>query len=109
LSDTAEPAQLHHLDWALSSSDPRIHNLLLEKSNGAFDLIFWQEISSYDVRSQAEIQNPSVNAQLAIGRQAKQITLYDPVRQSQPIAAYKNMKSIPLAIPDEPLVVEIRF
>ena len=109
LSDTAEPAQLQHIDWALSSADPRIHDLLLEKSNGVFDLIFWQEISSYDVRSQTDIQNPSVNAQLTLGRQARKITLYDPVRQAQPVGSYQNTKSVPLAIPDEPLVVEIRF
>jgi hypothetical protein len=109
LNDTAEPAQLQHMDWAINSADPHIHDLLLEKSNGVFDLIFWQEISSYDLRSQKDIENPSVSAQLTLGRQAAQITLYDPVQQSQPIGAYQNTKSIPLAIPDEPLVVEIKF
>ena len=109
LNDTAEPAQPQHMDWAINSADPHIHDLLLEKSNGVFDLIFWQEISSYDLRSQKDIENPSVSAQLTVGRQAAQITLYDPVQQSQPIGVYQNTRSIPLAIPDEPLVVEIKF
>jgi hypothetical protein len=109
LSDSAEPAQLRHIDWALSSADPHIHDLLLEKSNGVFDLIFWQEISSYDVPSQTDIENPSLHALLTLDRRASKITLYDPVRQAEPVGSYRNAKSVPLAIPDEPLVVEIRF
>jgi hypothetical protein len=109
LSDSSEPAQLRQIDWALSTADPHIHSLLLEKSSGVFDLIFWQEVSSYDVRSQTDIENPSVHAQLTFGRAAGKITLYDPARHAEPVGSYRNVKSIPLAIPDEPLVVEIRF
>lgn len=109
VNDSAEPSQLRHIDWSLNSADPRIHHLLLEKSDGAVDLIFWQEISSYDVRNQIDIESPSVPAQLTFAREAGRIMLYDPVKQAEPVGSYRNTKSISLAIPDEPLVVEIRF
>lgn len=109
LNDSTQPAQLRHIDWSLSAADPRIHHLLLEKSNGAFDLIFWQEVLSYDVRNQTDIENASVPARLTLGHEARKVTVYDPVKQSAPIAAHGNAKSISLTIPDEPLVVEIKF
>jgi len=109
LSDRTQPARLRQIDWALGTADPHIHHLLLEKSNGVVDLIFWQEVSSYDVGNQTDIENPRVQAQLTFGHKAGRITLYDPVRQAEPVGIYRNAKSISLAIPDEPLVVEIRF
>jgi hypothetical protein len=109
LSDIAEPAQLEHLDWTLSPTDSHIHCLLLEKSSGKFDLVFWQEISSYDLRRGLDVENPSITSVLTLGRRARNITLYDPVKQSAPIHTFDHPKSVPLEIADEPLVVEIEF
>jgi hypothetical protein len=109
LSDIAEPAQLEHLDWTLSPTDSHIHCLLLEKSSGKFDLVFWQEISSYDLRRGLDVENPSITSVLTLGRRARNITLYDPVKQSAPIHTFDHPKSVPLGIADEPLVVEIEF
>ena len=107
LSDIAEPAQLEPLDWTLSPTDSRIHCLLLEKSSGKFDLVFWQEISSYDLRRGRDINNSSIPSVLTLGRRARNVTLYDPVSQSAPIHTFDHAKSVPLEIADEPLVVEI--
>ena len=109
LNDRAEPAQLGHLDWTLSPTDSRIHCLLLRKSSGEFDLVFWQEISSYDLRRGLDIENPSIPSVLTFGRHAARVTVYDPVRQSAPLHSFDHVGSVPLAIPDEPLVVEVAF
>ena len=55
---------LINLQWSLSSAPPSVHHLLLQKSNGEFDLVLWQEIPSYDIRSQSDIANSSVAAVL---------------------------------------------
>ena len=107
LNDTAEPVQLGHLDWTLSPTDSRIHCLLFEKSSGEFDLVFWQEISSYDLRRGLDIENPSIPSVLTLGRHARSVTVYDPVKQSAPLHTFDHVGSVPLGIPDEPLVVEI--
>jgi hypothetical protein len=107
LNDTAEPAQLGHLDWTLSPTDSRIHCLLFEKSSGEFDLVFWQEISSYDLRRGLDIENPSIPSVLTLGRHARSVTVYDPVKQSAPLHTFDHVGSVPLGIPDEPLIVEI--
>lgn len=109
LNDTSEPERLQPLAWTIGSKDPQIHHLLLQKSDGSFDLILWQEISSYDVKRQVDIQNPAVASVLTLGETARNITVYDPLAQSEPIHTYSGLKSVPLEIPDSPLVVEIAF
>ena len=107
LGDTAEPAQQRQLPWALSSTNSQTHHLLLQKSGGEFDLIFWQEIPSYDPRRQADIANPLEHTLLTLGRQAKSVTVYEPAVQAQPLRTYSSVTQIPLEIPDHPLVVRI--
>jgi hypothetical protein len=109
LNDSTEPANLQQLAWTLNSNDEQIHNLLLQKSNGTYDLVLWQEIPSYDIQRHVDIDNPTVAAMLTLGRQAQSITVYQPVTQSGPVHTWNNVKSVQLEIPDHPLVVEISF
>jgi hypothetical protein len=107
LGDSAEPAQQRELPWSLNPAGSSIHHLLLQKSSGEFDLIFWQEIPSYNFRSQIDIVNPDVAAVLTLGQPARSITVYKPSTKAGPAETYANTASVSLAIPDEPLVVAI--
>ena len=109
LKDSSEPTSLKQLAWALNSGDTKIHHLLLEKSNGTFDLVLWQEVSSYDLTRHTDIHNPTVAAMLTLGQQARRITLYQPVTQAGALRTFNHVRSVPLEIPDHPLVVEISF
>ncbi|MFZ0746706.1 MAG: hypothetical protein WAM85_20030 [Terracidiphilus sp.] len=109
LNDSTESRSMKGLAWALNSNDAKIHHLLLEKSNGTFDLIFWQEVTSYDLRRHADIGNPAAVTLLTLGRQARRIALYEPVTQSETLRTWNDVKSVPLEIPDHPLVVQISF
>jgi hypothetical protein len=109
LNDSTEPANLEPLSWMLNPMPAQIHHLLLEKSNGTDDLVLWQEVSSYDVTRHVDLDVPAVAATLTLRRQARAVTIYQPVTQAAPIHTWRNVTSVPLAIPDHPLVVEISF
>lgn len=109
LSDSSEPAGVQPLSWVLNPIDSQIHHLLLEKSNATYDLVLWQEVSSYDVTRHVDLANPAVNATLTLERQARAVTAYQPVMQAAPVHTWSNVTSVHLAIPDHPLVVEITF
>jgi hypothetical protein len=109
LNDSSEPSGVQPLSWTLNRMAPQIHHLLLEKSNGVYDLVLWQEVSSYDVTRHVDLENPVVDGTLTLGRQARNVTVYQPVTQAAPIHSWSNVTSVPLAIPDHPLVVEISF
>jgi hypothetical protein len=109
LNDSTRTTNMQPLAWSLNSKDSHILHLLLRKSDGTYDLVFWQEVSSYDLQRHADIHNPSVAATLTLGRQARNITLFQPVTQAAPIGSWKDVKSVLLEIPDHPLVVQISF
>jgi hypothetical protein len=107
VGDTAEPAHLSQFRWSLDTMAETTHHLLLQKSGGEFDLILWREVSSFDISRQSDIDNPPAATVLTLGRVAKQIRLYEPVVQSEPIKTYTNTASVPILIPDHPLVIAI--
>jgi len=97
------------LSWSLNRMDAEIHHLLLEKANGTYDLVLWQEVSSYDVKRHVDLDHPARSVTLTLERAARTVTAYEPVMQAAPIRTWTQVKSVPLAIPDHPLVVEISF
>ncbi len=107
LADNADPAPPLALAWTLSDSGPAIRHLLLQKSNGEFDLILWQEVSSYNTWIHREVRNDPANTTLILGNEARRVVLFEPVLQATPIQTYTNVTSVPVSIPDHPLVVEI--
>jgi hypothetical protein len=107
VNDAARPDQLSKLPWTLAPITESTHHLLLQKSNGEFDLILWREVSSFDVRKQKDIDGPPAATVLKLARTAKQVTLYEPVIQSAPIKSFSNTTDISIAIPDHPLVIAI--
>ena len=109
LNDSSEPARVRPLSWSLNRMDAEIHHLLLEKANGTYDLVLWQEVSSYDVKRHVDLDHPARSVTLTLERAARTVTAYEPVMQAAPIRTWTQVKSVPLAIPDHPLVVEISF
>jgi hypothetical protein len=109
LNDTAAPSVSSRLNWSLSNSDKTIHHLLLQRSDGGFDLILWREVSSYDRRAHTDIANEPSQTSLNIGPPVHTITLYEPVVQAQPLKTFDGVGSVQLQIPDHPLVLEIKL
>lgn len=107
LNDTAEPAHLQQLAWSLDKPQNDVHHLLLQKSNGEFDLVLWQEVPSYDPRRQTDISLPALSTTLRLAKKIRSLTVYEPTIQEKAVATYSGVTQIPLQIPDHPLVVRI--
>jgi hypothetical protein len=109
LNDSAAPAPPLGISWSLNETSPAIHHLLLKKSNGTFDLVLWQEVSSYNTLARHDVDNPAVKTALILGQEARRVVLFEPVLQAAPLETHANVTSVPLSIPDHPLVVEIEL
>jgi hypothetical protein len=107
LSDSTAMNNPQSLRYSLSGGSSQLHHLLLEKSTGQFLLVLWQEVPSYDYDRQRAISNPLQPVTLTLDQAAKNISIYEPVVQAQPLHAYANAKNVYLEVPDHPLVVEI--
>ena len=107
LSDSAEPAHLEQMSYSLSTSNTEICHLLLQKSDGQFLLILWQEVSSYDGKKQQDIAVSPQPVTLMLDHSARSISTYEPTVQAQPSHVYANVAKVSLEVPDHPLVIQI--
>ncbi len=107
LSDSAEPAHLKQMTYSLNAPNGQIHHLLLQKSDGQFFLILWQEVSSYDGKKQEDIAVSPQPVTLTLDHSARSISTYEPTVQAQPLHVYANAAEVSLEVPDHPLVLQI--
>ena len=107
LSDSAEPAHLEQMSYSLSTSNTEICHLLLQKSDGQFLLILWQEVSSYDGKKQQDIAVSPQPVTLMLDHSARSISTYEPTVQAEPSHVYANVAKVSLEVPDHPLVIQI--
>jgi hypothetical protein len=109
LSDSAEPAELQQLAYSIDPQSSQVHHLLLQKSDGEFDLILWQETPSYDYRDQRDIPVSPQDVTLTLSRKAHSIRTYEPAAKAEPLEVYSDVARVSLRVPDDPLVIQIAW
>jgi hypothetical protein len=66
-------------------------------------------VSSYNCTAQTDITNAPISETLTLGQKATSISIYEPTAQAQPTQVLTNASSIPVQIPDDPVIVKISF
>ncbi len=84
----------------------RIHQTLLQKRDGRFYLMVWQEVLSYDAEKKTEIATADLPVTLALSKPFDART-YLPNDSVKPAATHRGVTSINLGVPDRVLVVEL--
>jgi hypothetical protein len=83
------------LDYALVDPPPTVHDLLLQRSDGAFQLIVWDERLSGSDRVTVRIGGP----------RPPTVTVYDPTTGVDAVRTEAHVTSIDLTLSDHPLVL----
>lgn len=81
---TRAPGTLH---YSIPSKTSTVHDLLLQKSNGEFYLVVWNELSI-----------GSANSTVDLGRTFKNVEIYDPTAGTSAIRTLHNVSSIDLML-----------
>lgn len=95
------------LDYSLSGDTTDVHHTLLQKHDGRFYLILWQEVSSFDVNSLQQGDIPKKQVTLTLNTPISKATTYEPNNSNNPISHLTHPKNIGLSVPDYPLVIEL--
>jgi hypothetical protein len=107
LNDPGEQFQPKSLDFSLSGNTADIHQTLLQKQNGNFYLILWQEVTSYNPLTKQEIDVPDRQVTLNLNTAIEEAKLYLPLNSSDSIEQHSQPTRLTLAVPDHPLVIEL--
>jgi hypothetical protein len=104
--DFRQPFTPGQLNYRLRGDTSGVHHTLLQKRDGRFYLILWQEVSSYDIASKSDTFVPVRHLVLELS-QARQVNTYLPFESSLEVRHEDRPTKIDLDVPDHALVVEI--
>ena len=90
----ASPAKL---DDAIANEPSTVHDLLLQKSDGTFELVVWGEKPS----------GGSDEVTVDLGTPRASVNVYDPTTESAPTQTLKGVASVMLTLSDHPLILEL--
>ena len=82
------------------------NQLLLEKSNGTFDLVLWAEFQIWDATTESEMVAPAETSTIQFAQAQNVVLVFDPLQGTMPISAYLNTQSIQVTLTDHPIIVE---
>lgn len=95
------------LDYETQGDKQGIETVLLQKSNGDYYLIFWQETKSWDNDSKKDITVPSKKITVSLKKSANKLEVYDPIKSTSAAEVISNAKTIEISIPDHPVILRV--
>jgi hypothetical protein len=97
LADTGSLKKPGKLNYSIPTEPATMHDLLLQKSDGMFELVVWNErLSGSD----------TVTVQL--GGNYPSVTVYDPTIGTSPTQTLSNVNSVPLTLSNHPVIIELK-
>jgi hypothetical protein len=97
LADSGRRSSPGSLDYAIPDRPATVHDLLLQRSDGTFQLVVWDE------RVKGE---GSVTVRLAKPR--GRVTIYDPTVGTEPVKTQAGADSLTLTLSNHPVVITLR-
>ena len=95
------------LTYSLGTIPSTLHHTLLQKRNGAFYLVLWQEISSYNLTTDTDISNPTVSVQVTLAKPASSASYFNPLTSSAAEVTESNISTFTVPVPDSAVIIEI--
>jgi hypothetical protein len=95
------------LNYTLGGNTSNIHHTLLQKRDGRFYLIIWQEVLSFNIKTDTDIVVPESQITLTLNTLVRKAATYRPLNSITPLVQYINPRQLKLMLPDDPLVIEL--
>jgi hypothetical protein len=97
LADKGTIATPGTLDYTVTSQPETVHDLLLQKSDGTFELVVWGERAS-----------GSNNVTVQLGTRFATVRVYDISQGPAPQQKLSQVSSLPLTLSDHAIIIEIK-
>jgi hypothetical protein len=97
LSDSGSVKEQGKLNYSIPGEPATVHDLLLQKSDGVFELVVWDErIKATD------------DVRVHLGSKHASVKVFDPTIGTAPSQVLTKVDEVPLTIRDNPVVIKIR-
>lgn len=108
LADQGKSFKPGMLPYSLSGDVTNLHQLLLQKRDGSYQLILWLDTKSYDLSSHSNVSAPQQSVNLDLPAMFASATTYLPVTSATVTNHYTRPEHLTLNISDQPLVIALR-
>lgn len=98
LADNGSARPNGALAYSIPNQPATVHDLLLQKSDGTFELVVWGE------RFTGGADGVAVN----LGRPYASVKIYDPTTGSSPLRTWTQVDSVSLELSDHPVIIEVK-
>ncbi|QGZ62845.1 calcium-binding protein [Paraburkholderia acidisoli] len=95
------------LGYTLTDLPPSANRLLLQKKDGRFVLVLWNETPIWNREKGTPLESAPAPVQLDFGALASRVDIYDPLVADTPRASHRNVRQLEVAMPDHPLLIEV--
>jgi hypothetical protein len=86
------------LPYAIPSEPATVHDLLLQKSTGQYELVVWDE---------RPIGEAADNVTVNLGGSHSTVKVYDVTVGTTAVKTYSNVSAVPLTLTDHPMILEV--
>ncbi|MCX8157802.1 MAG: glycosyl hydrolase [Verrucomicrobiae bacterium] len=97
LADKPSNTPLGRLPYTLANPPPTVHDLLLQKSDGRFALVLWNE----------RFTGGADTISVSFGLKAPAVGLYDPTVGTNVLQRWSNVTSLSLTLSNHPVILEV--
>lgn len=98
---------LDYLDYTITGNTANINHTLLQKKDGDFFLILWQDALSYNGYKKKDTIVSSQSIKLIVKTKIRKAKAYQPLYSAKSFQEFKNTKQIELQVSDHPLIVKL--
>jgi hypothetical protein len=109
LKDPGATFSAAKLDYKMTGALNSVHHTLLQKRDGRFYLILWQEISSFNLQTKQDISNPNEPVTISFANTPQNINVYFPMNSAAASQKFQKTQKINVAVPDHPVILELTF
>ena len=95
------------LNYSINNLPSTGNSLLMEKSDGAFDIVVWNEPQIWDQNNATEVIAPTSSVTVKLGATYSSVEVFDPLQGTAPIETLSNTGQVQIALTDHPLIVEV--
>lgn len=95
LADTGTSSEPGSTRYSIPREPPTVHDLLLQKSSGMFELVVWDE----------RLQGTD-DLRIGLGSRRSRIRVYDPTLGTTPVRTLPEAAAVDLTLSDHPMVIE---
>jgi hypothetical protein len=106
LADPGSTYSPSTLSYTLTGATSTVRQSLFQKRDGRFYLVLWNDVPVYNTSSKQDISNAAVPVTVTFGTQPRAIARYTPFTSSAGTSV-TAAKSVSVAVPDHPVILEV--